>query len=167
MKILADRIYGFEDETLASAVGKKLSAAGKTAATAESCTGGLVSELLTSVPGSSAYLQGGAVAYSDAAKIKLLGVRSATLKKYGAVSMQSAREMALGARKLFKSDYALSVTGIAGPDGGTAAKPVGLVFFALAGKKGVRVFRRQFFKTRAYIRACAANFILDELRKII
>jgi len=166
-KILKDKIYGFGEETLASAAGKKLLAAGKTVSAAESCTGGLASELLTSVPGSSRYFLGGAVTYSNPAKMKLLGVKASTLKKHGAVSEQCAREMACGARELFKSDYAFSVTGIAGPDGGTPEKPVGLVHFAVAGKRGVRTFRHDFFKTRAYIRACAANFVLDELRKII
>lgn len=166
-KALGDKFYGEGEATLAAAVGAELRARGRTLAAAESCTGGLASELITDVPGSSSYFLGGAVAYSNAAKTKLLGVGAGTLKKYGAVSAECAREMAAGARKVFGSDYAFSVTGIAGPDGGTPEKPAGLVFFGLAGPRGAAVFRRQFRGLRPFVRACAANFILDELRKII
>ncbi len=166
-RLLGGKIYGEGEDSLAAAAGNRLNAAGKTLSSAESCTGGLAAELITETPGSSAYFLGGAVAYSNAIKAALLGVKAATLRKHGAVSRESAREMAAGARKFFKSDYAFSVTGIAGPDGGTAAKPVGLVYFGLAGPRGVRLFSRQFRGTRKFIRACAANFILDELRKFI
>jgi len=166
-KVLGAAVYGEGEATPASAAGEKLKARGLTAAAAESCTGGLAAQLLTEIPGSSAWFSGGAVTYSNAAKTRLLGVKTATLKKHGAVSPECAAEMAAGARKAFHSDYAFSVTGIAGPDGGTAAKPVGLVYFGLAGPKGLKVFRRNFRGTRAFIRACAANFILDELRKVI
>ena len=165
--ILKEKLYGYGDETLALAAGKKLAAAGKTLSAAESCTGGLASGLLTSVPGCSRYFLGAAIAYSNSAKTGVLGVKASTLKKYGAVSAQCAREMALGAAKKFKSDYAFAVTGIAGPDGGTPDKPVGLVFFALAEGKRTIMFERRFRHSRAHIRACAANFILDELRKIL
>ena len=166
-KALGEKLYGEGEDTPASAVGAKLGARGKTLAAAESCTGGLAAQLITSVPGSSAYFLGGAVTYCNRAKIKLLGVRAGTLNAGGAVSPGCAREMAAGARKVFGSDYAFSVTGIAGPDGGTEEKPAGLVYFGLAGPRGVRVFRRQFRGARSFVRACAANFILDELRKII
>jgi len=166
-KALGDKIYGEGEDTLATAVGAGLKARGRTLAAAESCTGGLAAELLTDIPGSSAYFLGGAVAYSNPVKTKLLGVRAGTLKKYGAVSAECAREMAAGARKVFGSDYAFSVTGIAGPAGGTEEKPAGLVFFGLAGPRGQAVFRREFRGGRSFVRACAANFILDELRKII
>lgn len=159
--------YGEGDLTLAAAIGGKLAAGGRTLASAESCTGGLVSKLATDVPGSSNWFLGGAVAYSNAAKTRLLGVKAATLKKHGAVSGECAAEMAAGARKVFGCDYAVSVTGIAGPDGGTPDKPVGLVWFGLAGPGKTRVFRREFRGGRDYVRARAANFILDELRKII
>ncbi len=165
--LLGPRLYGEGDATLASAVGAKLKAGKKTLAAAESCTGGLAAQLVTDVPGSSGYFLGGAVAYSNKAKMKLLGVTQATLKDHGAVSGLCARELASGAKKVFGSDYAFSVTGIAGPDGGTKDKPVGLVYFGLAGPLGVKVLSRKFRGTRPYIRACAANFILDELRKII
>ena len=166
-RLLGGKIYGTGEASPASAAGERLKALGKTLAASESCTGGLISELLTEIPGSSGWFLGGAVTYSNAAKMKLLGVKASTLKKHGAVSPESAREMAAGAKRIFRSDYALSVTGIAGPDGGTPEKPVGLVYFGLAGRGGVKVFRRQFRGTRLFIRACAANFILDELRKTL
>ncbi|MBI4351509.1 MAG: nicotinamide-nucleotide amidohydrolase family protein [Elusimicrobia bacterium] len=166
-KALGAALYGEGEATLAGAAGAKLKALGRTLAAAESCTGGLAAKLITDVPGSSAYFLGGAVAYSDRAKKKLLGVKPGTLKQNGAVSAGCAREMAAGARKVFGSDYAFSVTGIAGPDGGTAEKPAGLVFFGLAGPRGASVFRRRFRGGRSFVRDCAANFILDELRKII
>jgi nicotinamide-nucleotide amidase len=99
---------------------------------AESCTGGLLSSYITSLAGSSGYYLGGAVAYSNALKVKLLGVKEETLARYGAVSSKTAKEMAQGAREAFCSDIALSVTGIAGPDGGTPQKPVGTVFIGLS-----------------------------------
>lgn len=113
-------------------VGEELAAKKLTLATAESCTGGLVAHRLTNVPGSSNYFLGSVVAYSDQAKEQLLGVHSAVLMAYGAVSEASAREMARGARRLFGSDVAISITGIAGPGGATPQKPVGLTFIALA-----------------------------------
>ena len=167
VRLLKEKLYGFGEDTLASAVGKAFSAAGRTISGAESCTGGLVSELLTDVPGSSLYFLGAAVTYSNFAKMAILGVRGSTIKKYGAVSPQCAAEMARGAAGRFGSDYGFAVTGIAGPDGGTPGKPVGLVHFAVAGRGKTRLFERRFRHSRRQIRACAANFILDELRKIL
>lgn len=166
-KAAGPAFYGEGDLTLAQAAGEKLLARKRTLAAAESCTGGLVAKLATDIPGSSRWFLGGAVTYSNAAKVRLLGVKPATLKKHGAVSGECAAEMAAGARKTFGSDYALAVTGIAGPDGGTPDKPAGLVWFALAGPRGTRVLRREFRGGRDYVRARAAVFILDELRKII
>ncbi|MFW5748089.1 MAG: CinA family protein [Chloroflexota bacterium] len=113
--------------------GHLLKSAGLTIATAESCTGGLIGHLLTEVPGSSSYMLGGMIAYDNTIKMRLLSVKEATLIAHGAVSQQVAAEMALGARALFGTDYAVSVTGIAGPGGGTDEKPVGLTFIGLAG----------------------------------
>jgi nicotinamide-nucleotide amidase len=166
-RLLGPAVYGEGEATLASAAGAALKAAGSTVSCAESCTGGLAAQLITDIPGSSEWFNGGVVAYSNAAKSRLLGVKTSTLARRGAVSSETAKEMADGARKAFRSGYAFSVTGIAGPDGGTPEKPVGLVWFGLAGPRGTRTFRRQFRGTRAFVRACAANFILDELRKVI
>jgi len=121
------------NEPLEVQLGKLLRERHLTVCTAESCTGGLIASRLTDIPGSSAYMQGGVVVYSNEAKQNLIGVRQATLMAYGAVSEPTAKEMATGARDLLKADYALSVTGIAGPGGGTDEKPVGLTFIGLAG----------------------------------
>ena len=119
---------------LAQQLGSLLQQNGWTLSTAESCTGGLILSILTDIAGSSAYVEGGLVSYSNAAKQHLLGVREATLLEYGAVSEATAGEMARAAQRLFATDYALSVTGIAGPGGGTDAKPVGLTYIGLAGR---------------------------------
>ncbi len=121
-----------EDETLEAVTGRLLAESGQTLATAESCTGGLVSERITAVPGASAYYRGGVVAYANEAKTALLGVPEALLREHGAVSEPVARAMAEGARERFGADLAISTTGISGPDGGTPEKPVGLVFVGLA-----------------------------------
>jgi PncC family amidohydrolase len=114
---------------------------GWTVATAESCTGGLVADSLTDVPGSSGYVLGGIVAYDDRVKVAQLGVLAQTIAAHGAVSVQVARAMATGARERFGSTFAVSVTGIAGPDGGSEAKPVGLTYIGVAGPDGLEVRR--------------------------
>ena len=121
-----------------------LIAKGAMVVTAESCTGGLIAGALTSISGSSAAVHGGFVTYANAAKEHMLGVRPQTLIAHGAVSAETAQEMAGGARQLSGADYAIAVTGIAGPDGGTAEKPVGLVWFGLAGPEGT-VTEKQLF----------------------
>ncbi len=126
-------LYGDGDETLIDRTVRRLIEAGKTVATAESCTGGMIGELLTRRPGSSRAFLGGAIAYSNAEKIRQLGVREDTMTSHGAVSEPTVREMALGARERFGADLAVAVSGIAGPDGGTPDKPVGTVWLALAG----------------------------------
>lgn len=121
---------------LSQRVGAALIGRGRTICAAESCTGGLILSSLTDCAGSSAYVEGGLVTYSNEAKMRLLGVREETLIAHGAVSAETAMEMARGALALFGADYALSVTGIAGPGGGGAEKPVGLTFIGLAGPQG-------------------------------
>jgi PncC family amidohydrolase len=121
--------------------GELLTSLGKTVVTAESCTGGLIAHRLTNVSGSSAYVLGGVVAYSNEVKMKVLKVQESTLIAVGAVSEQVAQQMAVGARNLFEADFALSVTGIAGPDGGTDDKPVGLTYIGLASSAGAQVTR--------------------------
>jgi nicotinamide-nucleotide amidase len=126
-------LYGDGDETLVDRTVRRLIEAGKTVATAESCTGGMIGELLTRRPGSSRAFLGGAIAYSNAEKVRQLGVREDTVTSHGAVSEPTVREMALGARERFGADLAVAVSGVAGPDGGTPDKPVGTVWLALAG----------------------------------
>lgn len=123
-------------ESLAAALGERLLARGEFVATAESCTGGWVAQILTSIPGSSAWFDRGAVTYSNAAKIEMLGVPETTLLRHGAVSEPTARAMAQGALEHSRAQWTLAVTGIAGPTGGTPDKPVGMVCFAWAGSDG-------------------------------
>jgi PncC family amidohydrolase len=137
--------------------------AGLTVVTAESCTGGLVADAITDIAGSSAYFLGSVVAYADAAKISALGVDAATIKAHGAVSAETARAMAEGARARFGADLALAVTGIAGPGGGTPAKPVGLVYLAAAGPDGTSVERRTWSGTRLANKTASAAAALELL----
>lgn len=132
-----------------------LKAAGLVCATAESCTGGGVGAAITAVAGSSEVFAGGVISYSNEVKRNVLGVESATLEKFGAVSSQTAAEMAVGARNLLKVDLAVALTGIAGPSGGTEKKPVGLVWFAIANKDGVRTEKAIFPGNREEVRNAA------------
>jgi PncC family amidohydrolase len=129
-------------EEIAKAVVHLLTRQKKTLALAESCTGGFIANEITNVPGASKIFLGGIVSYSNEVKQKFLGVRFKTLEQHGAVSEAVAREMAKGARKRFSADFAIAVTGIAGPGGGTKNKPVGTVFIALAGPFGILVERK-------------------------
>ncbi len=137
-----DHVFGVDDENLESVLVRELTAAGRTLALAESCTGGFIAHRITNVPGASRVLRAGLVTYSNDAKRSLLGVDGRTLELHGAVSEATAREMASGARRVTGADLALAVTGIAGPDGGSEAKPVGTVFLAVEGPVG-GVVRRQ------------------------
>ena len=134
--------HGEGDSTLEAALGARLRKRRLTLAVAESCTGGLLGARLTSVPGSSGYFLGGAIAYANAAKVRLLGVPARVLSKHGAVSSECAAAMARGARRALRADVGVSVTGIAGPDGGTKDKPVGLVFIAVCGPGRAEAVRR-------------------------
>ncbi len=133
LPLISSYVYGYDEETLETAVGKLLKNAGKTLALAESCSGGYISHLITTVPGSSNYLRGTLVPYHNDLKEQLLGVSSATLTQHGAVSEETVREMATGIKKLFGADFGLASSGIAGPDGGSPDKPVGTVWIACAG----------------------------------
>ncbi|MDD4879151.1 MAG: competence/damage-inducible protein A [Candidatus Omnitrophica bacterium] len=161
---LKDRIFGRDNETLEGAVGKMLTAKHKTLAIAESCTGGLISSRITDIPGSSAYFRIGIAAYSNEAKISQLCVSPATISKYGAVSRQTALEMAKNVRQISGTDIGLSVTGIAGPGGGTKAKPVGLVYIALAMPKSVVWKEFHFRGGREMIKFRSSQAALDLLR---
>ena len=140
-----------------------LKAQGLTCATAESCTGGGVGSAITAVPGSSAVFAGGVISYSNDVKREVLGVRAETLAAVGAVSSETAAQMAEGARRLLKTDLAVSLTGIAGPDGGSAEKPVGLVWFGLATADGVRTEKAIFRGDREGIRSNAIVHALGML----
>ncbi|MGE5415301.1 MAG: competence/damage-inducible protein A [Acidobacteriota bacterium] len=164
---LGKNIFGEESDTLPAVVVKALAEKSLTVALAESCTGGLVSKLITDVPGSSDVLWGGVVSYSNDAKVKFLGVKPETLERYGAVSEQTAREMAEGIRKEADSDFGIGITGIAGPGGGTEHKPVGLVYIALADKNETRVKELSFLGGRDSTRILTAKSALDWLRRKI
>jgi nicotinamide-nucleotide amidase len=163
--LLGERIYSRNGESLEAVVGKLLVERRATVTVAESCTGGLLGERLTSVPGSSEYFVGGFITYSDALKTELLGVPGELLAEFGAVSKPVADAMAAGARRRSGATYALSITGIAGPDGATEAKPVGTTFIGFAGPSATEVVHRQFLGDRARIRMFASQIALDLLRR--
>jgi len=147
-EIIPELIYGENEESLEMVIGKYLKLNNKTVSTAESCTGGEIAHMLTSVPGSSAYYKGSVVAYANSVKTQLLGVQEFIIDRYGAVSEQAIKEMAIGARSLFKTDYAVATSGIAGPDGGTNLKPVGTIWIAVASEKGIVSEKRVFGNDR-------------------
>jgi nicotinamide-nucleotide amidase len=146
---ISEFIYGEDEESIELVAGKLLRSKNMTMCTAESCTGGEIAHLITSVPGSSDYFRGSVVAYDNSIKHKVLGVRQETLKKFGAVSEETVREMAEGVRKLMHTDFAVATSGIAGPDGGTAEKPVGTVWIAVATPSGTIAEKRAFGNDRA------------------
>ncbi len=163
-KALGPAIYAADEEKMESIIGRLLVKRRRTLGVAESCTGGLVCARLTDVPGSSRYFRGGAIVYANELKTCLLGVSDAVLKKYGAVSGQTAAAMASGVRRATESSIGLSITGIAGPGGGSASKPVGLVYIGLADGKNARTERHQFFGSREMIKGQAAQMALNALR---
>lgn len=165
VKRIGQYIFARDDETLEGVVGKVLRYQGLTVSVAESCTGGLVGHRITNVSGSSDYYQGGIICYSNAAKIDLLGVSKETLDKEGAVSASTARQMAQGVRKVLNSDLGVSITGIAGPSGGSKAKPVGTVFIGLATDEETLAKRYRFWGNRAQIKLQSATMALDWIRR--
>ncbi len=162
---LGPLVYGEGEETLEQVVGRLLRERGARVAVAESCTGGLVAAKLTDVPGSSDYFQGGVVAYADAAKRALLGVPEALLAQHGAVSDPVARAMVEGARTRFAADLAVATTGISGPGGGSEAKPVGLVYLALADQRGTHSDHFVFPLDRTRHRQLTTQVALDWIRR--
>lgn len=160
--------YGVDEDTLASVVGQLLLSSGETLSVAESCTGGGLGQMLTNVAGSSHYFLGGVISYDNQVKISLLGVKSEDLAQLGAVSATVAEQMAVGVRSRLSTTRGLSITGIAGPGGGTATKPVGLVYIGLAGPNGeVQSFEQLFgqARDRSLIRHLSACTALDHLRR--
>ncbi|HSR50564.1 MAG TPA: competence/damage-inducible protein A [Acidobacteriota bacterium] len=162
---LGQSVYAEDDAEPEEILGRLLRQRGETLATAESCTGGWMGQLITAVAGSSDYYVGGYVTYSNALKVDTLGVNETTLERFGAVSRQVAEQMAAGARNRSGADYALSTTGIAGPGGGSEEKPVGLVWVGLAAPEGVESKRLQLPGDRNWIRLRSARLALDLLRR--
>lgn len=154
-------------ERLAVRVGNLLIERNLTLALAESCTGGLVGHWVTEVPGSSNYFLGGIIAYFNEVKERVLGVKHNTLFEHGAVAAATALEMAQGARQALKADIGVSVTGIAGPSGGTPDKPVGLTYIAIAGPDGERVEQHLWDSDRSGNKALSAQAALDLLRRYL
>jgi nicotinamide-nucleotide amidase len=160
--------YGTDDDTLASAVGKLLAQYGQTVSVAESCTGGGLGQKLTDIPGSSGYFWGGVIAYDNRVKLQLLNVDAKTLETQGAVSALVAEQMAVGIQKLLGTTWGISITGIAGPGGGSENKPVGLVYVGLAGPEGKVTYKECHIgmgRGRDWIRDVSASNALDFLRR--
>ena len=165
LDVLGDKVYGVDGDGLSEIAGQMLLERGLTVAVAESCTGGMLGACLTDVPGSSAYFMGGVTAYDNQVKMDVLGVPAGMLAQYGAVSEETAAAMAEGVRDLLRTDCALSTTGIAGPDGGTPEKPVGLVYIGCAVDGVTTVERSIMYGQRDQVRERSAYAALDLLRR--
>ncbi|HVT43382.1 MAG TPA: competence/damage-inducible protein A [Thermoanaerobaculia bacterium] len=165
--IFAERIFGLDEDLLEAVVGRLLASAGETVATAESCTGGLLASRITDVSGSSAYFLGGVVAYSREAKRALLDVDHDATEAHGEVSDEVALQMANGARQRFSSTYGIGITGIAGPTGGTATKPVGTVHIAVGAAEVSEQKRFLLAGSRELVKHYATQLALDMLRRVI
>lgn len=164
-RLIPELIFGEGEERLEQVVGRMLKARGQTLSMAESCTGGYVSHLITSIPGSSAYFTGGVVSYANAVKMEELGIPSDMLELNGAVSRPVVERMASGVRTALRTDWSLALSGVAGPDGGTAEKPVGTVWIAVAGPGGVEAIKGYFPGTRDLVIKRSALAALNLLRK--
>ncbi len=162
---LGESVFTDCDEHLEEVVGQVLREKGLTLATAESCTGGLVGKMVTDVSGSSEYYLGGVVSYNNNFKVNWLGVNETTLERFGAVSESVAEQMAIGIRKRTGADIGLSTTGVAGPEGGSPEKPVGLIFIGVSGPQGNQTQRLQFPGPRDTVRIRTARFALDLVRR--
>ena len=164
---LGPQVYTRENEPLEEVVGRRFRERGMTLAVAESCTGGLLAERITAVPGASEYFAGGFVSYTEDAKINWLGVGQTTIEQHGAVSRETAEAMARAVRDKANASIGASITGVAGPGGGTEQTPVGNVFIGIAGGSGVEVKERQFGGERELIRSLAAQTTLELLLRIV
>jgi nicotinamide-nucleotide amidase len=160
-------VYARGRESLEEIVGYLLAMNGKTVAVAESCTAGALGARITRVPGSSDYFRGGVVAYSDDLKKRLLGVKAGTLRKHGAVSREVALEMARGAKDRGRADCGIGITGVAGPGGGSADKPVGLVHVAVVVNRRSRACEQRFRGDREAVRQMAVQAALELLRRAL
>lgn len=166
-QIIPDNIFGYNNETMAEVIGHKLKQNGKTLAVAESCTGGYISHLITSIAGCSAFYNGSVTAYSNFIKEKILGVKTETIFEFGAVSEQVAKEMAIGVKDALNSEYAVATTGIAGPEGGSEEKPVGTIWIAIAGEKQVIAQKFIFGDNRERNILRSSQTALQMLRRVI
>lgn len=167
LQIIPDHIFGYNNETMAEVIGRLLIAKNKKLAVAESCTGGYISHLITSVPGCSEFYNGSVTAYSNMAKENILGVKNETLVNFGAVSEQVAKEMAVGARNVLNAGFTIATTGIAGPGGGTEEKPVGTVWIAVASEKNVIAIKYVFGDNRERNILRSSQTALQLLRRMI
>ncbi|HEU4555188.1 MAG TPA: CinA family nicotinamide mononucleotide deamidase-related protein [Chitinophaga sp.] len=165
--LLADIAVYDEDIPMGAVLGRYLQAKGKTVGTAESCTGGYIAHSITAVAGSSAYYNGSVVTYSNAMKVKLLGVKDDTLAAHGAVSEATVREMAAGALKVLNTDYVMAVSGIMGPDGGTPEKPVGTVWIAAGSADNIVTVKHRLMYDRERNIQMTAIYAMNELRKLL
>ncbi|CAL1517111.1 CinA family nicotinamide mononucleotide deamidase-related protein [Chitinophaga sp. MM2321] len=166
-ELLADIVVADQDMPIAQVIGQLLLERGKTVGTAESCTGGQIASWITAIPGSSAYFKGSAITYANEMKVKLLGVKPATLEAEGAVSEAIVKEMHAGALELLETDYAIAVSGIMGPDGGTAEKPVGTVWIAVGDATNVVTVKHQLRYDRERNIQMTAVYAMNALRKLI
>jgi nicotinamide-nucleotide amidase len=166
-EILADYIYSEQEDTLQNCIGRILEAAGKTISVAESCTGGLISHLFTSIPGSSVYYLGSVTSYANSVKERVLGVPAEIIKKHGAVSSECAAAMASGVRELTGSNFSVATTGIAGPGGGSEEKPVGTVWVGVSSEEGTETFKIQYKGDRIRNIERFAAFALNKIREKI
>jgi len=167
LPLIEKHVFGYDNDDLEIVIGQLLKDRSCTVATAESCTGGYVSHLITKVPGSSAYFVGGVVSYSNTVKMAELGVKSETLAEFGAVSEQTVIEMSEGVRQKLNTDYGIAASGIAGPDGGTEEKPVGTIWIACAGPQGTVTKKLILGKFREQNIQLTATYLLEILRQQI